>query len=55
MFVGVNDKEEDESTRRQLKETKRVEEDLRNYHAWIERADELDLPSETGSIGKREL
>ena len=54
MFIGVSDRQETHGNIRRLKENKRIEEDLRNYRDWMDKAVPPDLPSEIGSIGRRE-
>ena len=54
VFIGVSDRQETHGNIRRLKANKRIEEDLCNYREWMEKAMQPDLPSETGSIGRRE-
>jgi hypothetical protein len=54
VFIGVSERQETETNIRQLKETKKNEKDLENYRKWIQKSLDMDLPSESGSIGRRQ-
>jgi hypothetical protein len=53
VFIGVSERQETETNIRQLKEKKKNEQDLENYRKWIQTSLDMDLPSESGSIGRR--